>query len=47
MDDYKPTIQSLAEWLGKTKQALYAMRKAQPKQFQLIWNGWLEMCKSK
>jgi len=41
-----PTIPSLADYLGKTKQALYAMKKAQPKQFQLIWNGWLEMCKN-
>jgi len=38
----KPTITDLAKYLGKTPQSLHAMKKAQPKQFALIWDGWLE-----
>jgi len=39
-----PTITNLAKHLSKTTSSLYAMKKAQPKQFDLIWSGWLQFC---
>lgn len=42
----KPTIANLATYLGKARSGLYEMKKVQPKQFQLLWNGWLEYCKN-
>lgn len=37
----KPTIQDLAEYIGKSRQALYHMKKTNPKQFELLWLGWV------
>jgi len=43
----KPTITNLANYLNRGRSGLYEMKKDKPKQFNLIWNGWLEYCKTK
>jgi hypothetical protein len=43
----KPTMSELAKFLGRSVQAMYYMKRENPKQFKLLWNGWLEYCKDK
>ncbi len=43
----KPTIRNLAKYLKKSEQTLYHMRKVQPRQWGLLWDGWLTMCENK
>lgn len=37
----KPTITDLAKYLGSTRGKFYEMKKHHPKQFDLIWSGWI------
>lgn len=49
-DEYKnikQTIQSLSEHIGKSRQSLYHMKKASPKQFEILLLGWETYCKQK
>ena len=41
-----PNMTNLAKYLGRTRAGLYQMKKDKPKQFKLLWNGWLEHCKN-
>ena len=40
-----PTMANLAKHIGRSKQAVYYMKRENPKQFNLLWIGWLEICK--
>jgi len=43
----KPTLTALAEHIGKSRQALYAIKNKNPVYFDIIWKGWLDYCKDK
>ena len=40
-------ITNLANYIGKSRSAIYHMKKVSPKQFDLLWAGWIEYCKKK
>ena len=42
----KPTLTNLAKHINKTPQTLYHMKKVSPKQFELLWIGWVEYRKN-
>lgn len=43
----KPTIQNLAKHLDRTDGMLYKMQKQRPKQFEILWLGWVHYCLQK
>lgn len=43
----KPSIASLAKYIGKTEQTLYHKRKVSPLEFELLLNGFKQYCDEK
>jgi hypothetical protein len=41
----KPTIKNLAEYIGKSRQAVYHMKRNRPKEFEIMWLGWETHCR--
>jgi len=42
----KPNITNLAKYLGNSRNKFYEMQKNQPKQFELIMNGFKLYCEN-
>ena len=41
----KATITDLAKYLGKNVRTLYYKKKTNPKEWELLWSGWLQKLK--
>lgn len=41
---FEKTIVSLSKYIKLSKQAIHNMKRDRPKQFELLWAGWLITC---